>query len=51
MCIRDSACAKNNLEQAVRAAQLLEEWGVYGEWAARLGVTREEDVYKRQGRR
>lgn len=37
-----NACAKNNLEQAVRAAQLLEEWGVYGEWAARLGVTREE---------
>ena len=37
-----NACAKNNLELAVRAAGLLETWGVYDEWAARLGVTREE---------
>lgn len=37
-----NACAKNNLEWAVRAARLLEEWGVYAPWAARLGVTREE---------
>ena len=37
-----NACAKNNLELAVRAAHLLEEWGAYDEWAARLGVTREE---------
>lgn len=37
-----NACAKNNLELAVRAAHLLEEWGAYGEWAARLGVTHEE---------
>lgn len=33
---------QNNLELAVRAAHLLEEWGAYGEWAARLGVTHEE---------
>lgn len=37
-----NACAKNNLELAVHAVHLLEEWGAYGEWAARLGVTHEE---------
>ena len=37
-----NACAKNNLELAVRAAKLLEAWGVYDGWAARLGVTRQE---------
>ncbi len=37
-----NACAKHNLEWAVRAARLLKEWGCYEEWAARLNATQAE---------
>lgn len=37
-----NACAKHNLQWAVHAVQLLQEWGVYETWAQRLNVTTEE---------
>lgn len=37
-----NACAKHNLEWAVRAAALLRGWGAYDAWAARLKATEEE---------
>lgn len=37
-----NACAKYNLVWAVRAANLLKQWGAYDAWAAKLGVTEDE---------
>ncbi len=37
-----NACAKYNLEWAVRAAKLLKEWGCYDAWASHLSVTNDE---------
>ncbi len=37
-----NACAKHNLEWALRAVELLRGWGEYDAWAARLNVTESE---------
>ncbi|MEG2950871.1 MAG: glycosyl hydrolase family 65 protein [Clostridia bacterium] len=37
-----NACAKYNLEWAVKAAKLFKDWGCYDAWATRLHVSEEE---------